>query len=105
MWSGAEAKKLGLVDELGGLDAAIRYAATRAGLGSKYRIQEFPRRKEFSEALQDALERMAPDSARAHATGLVAQVKAKIETELKLLQSFNDPAGMYALLPMNLEIR
>lgn len=32
VWLGAKAKELGLVDELGGLDVAIRYAAKLAGL-------------------------------------------------------------------------
>ena len=105
VWSGAEAKKIGLVDELGGLDAAIRYAAMKAGVGNNYRIEEFPRKKEFAEALQEAFQKMSPDSARMRPTGLVAQVEARIESELKLLRAFNDPQGMYALMPLNLEIR
>ena len=32
VWLGEKAKELGLVDELGGLDVAIRYAAKLAGL-------------------------------------------------------------------------
>lgn len=105
VWSGIEAKKIGLVDELGGLDAAIHYAATKAGLGTNYRIQEYPRKKEFAEALQEAFEKMAPDSARVRPTGLVAQVEAKIEKELMQLRAFNDPQGLYSVMPMNLEIR
>jgi protease-4 len=34
VWSGAEAKKLGLVDEIGGLSDAIRYAGSRRAWGS-----------------------------------------------------------------------
>lgn len=33
VWTGAQAKERGLVDELGGLDAAVKAAARRAGLG------------------------------------------------------------------------
>ncbi len=33
VWTGAQAKERGLVDELGGLDAAVKSAARRAGLG------------------------------------------------------------------------
>ncbi len=44
VWSGAEAKKLGLVDEIGGLDSAIKFAAGKAGLGDHFRVVEVPRR-------------------------------------------------------------
>jgi protease-4 len=36
VWTGLEAKKLGLVDHLGGFDEAIAAAAKRAGLGEDY---------------------------------------------------------------------
>ncbi|HLL17329.1 MAG TPA: signal peptide peptidase SppA [Rubrivivax sp.] len=41
VWSGAQAKERGLVDELGGLDAALADAAARAKLGGKdkYRVR------------------------------------------------------------------
>ncbi|HEY5971986.1 MAG TPA: signal peptide peptidase SppA [Pseudoxanthomonas sp.] len=41
VWSGAQAKERGLVDELGGFDAAVADAAKRAKLGSedKYRVR------------------------------------------------------------------
>lgn len=102
VWSGAEAKNLGLVDELGGLDEAIAFAAAKAELGSNYRLVEFPRRKEFAEALQEFFEKITPNTARA--SGLVGQVSARLENELKVLRTFNDPHGVYARLPVNLMI-
>ena len=41
VWSGADAKRIGLVDVFGGLDKAIEIAAKKAGL-TGYRIQELP---------------------------------------------------------------
>lgn len=41
VWSGAEALNNGLVDELGGLDEALTYAAQQVGL-SNYQIKEYP---------------------------------------------------------------
>ena len=38
VWSGTQALQLGLVDELGGLDAALAHAASSAGLGDNYRV-------------------------------------------------------------------
>jgi protease-4 len=103
VWSGAEAKKLGLVDEIGGLDAAIAEAAQRAKLGSDYRLVEYPHHKELFEAVQELIERFAPTSARA--PGLAMQIAQRIESEVKALRSFNDPQGVYARLPMNLNLR
>jgi protease-4 len=103
VWSGAEALKLGLVDELGGLDEAIEFAATKADLGANYRLVEFPRRKEFAEALQEFFEKITPNSARA--TGLTGQIVTRLEDELKTLRTFNDPHGLYARLPVNLMIQ
>ncbi|MCJ8281525.1 MAG: signal peptide peptidase SppA, partial [Rivularia sp. ALOHA_DT_140] len=43
VWSGKTAKDIGLVDEIGGLNAAVEYAATEAKLGEKWQLQEYPR--------------------------------------------------------------
>jgi protease-4 len=103
VWSGIEARKLGLVDELGGLDDAIAFAAEQAQLGSNYRLVEFPRKKEFAEALQEFFEKITPHNARA--TGIGGQIAARLEDELKLLRTFNDPHGLYARLPLNIVIQ
>ncbi len=103
VWSGAEAKKLGLVDEIGGLDRAVEFAAAKAGLGMGFRIVEYPRKKEFAEALQEILDKVSPNSARA--TGVTEQITRRLEAELNTLQAFNDPAGIYARLPLDLMIR
>lgn len=103
VWSGTEAKKIGLVDELGGLDSAIAYAAQKAGLGANYRLIEYPRKKELLESIQELLERNLPGQAQS--TGLAASIVRQFESELKVLRSFNDPQGIYARLPLNLDIR
>ena len=102
VWSGTEAQKIGLVDELGGLEAAIAYAAQKAGLGPNYRLVEYPRKKELLEAVQDFIERNLPNQAQS--TGLGAKIAQRVESELKLMRAFNDPQGIYARLPINLAI-
>jgi protease IV len=103
VWSGLDAEKIGLIDELGGLDAAIAYAAGKAGLGANYRLVEYPRQKDLLEAIQDFLEQAAPRYARSGSLG--DKITERIESELKLLRAFNDPHGIYARLPLNLSIR
>ena len=102
VWSGAEAKRLGLVDEIGGLDAAVAFAAQKANLGTNYQLVEYPRQKELMEVIQEFVERIAPNNARSG--GIAAKIAQRIESELKTLKSFNDPQGIYARLPMNLGI-
>lgn len=52
VWSGADAKRLKLVDVLGGLDDAIAIAAKKAGL-KEYRTVDMPEQKEFFEKLME----------------------------------------------------
>jgi protease-4 len=53
VWSGVEAKNIGLIDEFGGLNDAIAAAAKMANL-SKYRTIELPKQKDpFTEILSE----------------------------------------------------
>jgi len=97
VWSGAEAKKLGLVDELGGLDAATKFAAKRAGLGDNFHVIEVPRPKQFAEMLSEALEGRKRDLTSTSAVGVLVE---EFTAALKTLAHFNDPQGVYARLPL-----
>ena len=105
VWSGAEAVKLGLADELGGLNDAIKYAGAQGGLGSRFRVTEFPRSKNLSEALAEAFGRFSPANLKLHATGLFGQVVDEIQNEFARLSAFNDPRGVYARMPVDISIR
>ena len=50
VWSGVNAIEIGLIDEFGGLKAAIDFAAEKASL-ENYRIMELPKQKDFVEEL------------------------------------------------------
>ncbi len=102
VWSGVEAKKLGLVDELGGLQDAVKYAAQKAKLGEKFRVVELPRKKPFAEALSEALDNRRHEQAVKGPAGALVQ---QIMTELESLSRFNDPQGIYARLPLNLQLQ
>ena len=52
VWTGSDALKIGLVDKLGNLDAAIKYAAT-LGKSKEYRVETYPEyEKNFNEILE-----------------------------------------------------
>ncbi len=74
IWSGQDAKNLGLVDELGGYDTALRLAKKAAGIpdGEDVKIVVYPRPKTLLESL---LQRQAADKSDKEAMG---QTLAKI---------------------------
>jgi protease-4 len=52
VWTGAQAKQIGLVDELGGLDKAIEIAASKAKLKpGTYKVAVYPKAKSFVDEL------------------------------------------------------
>lgn len=56
VWTGAEALRLGLVDEMGGLDAATADAAKRAGLEpDSYQVVGFPAQKDLFEEIRESI--------------------------------------------------
>lgn len=60
VWSGKDASGIGLIDELGGLEAAIKFAASEAGL-ENFRIREMPQLKDpINEILNQVLGRSNP---------------------------------------------
>ncbi len=101
VWSGAEARKIGLVDEIGTLDDAVRHAAEKAKLQDGFRLVEYPRKKLFAESLSEALE---PGRREMTATGPVGELIRAATAELETLARFNDPRGIYARLPFNLRL-
>ncbi|MBV9127976.1 MAG: signal peptide peptidase SppA, partial [Verrucomicrobia bacterium] len=53
VWSGEDGKRLGLVDEIGGLQAALAYAKEKVKLPADAKIAEYPAQKDFSEQLAE----------------------------------------------------
>jgi len=103
VWSGTAAKQLGLVDEIGGLEDAVAEAAKQAKLGDNWQLEEYPKRRSFEERI---LERLSGVSVLKPATKLdplTAEVK-KMQQELAVIKSMNDPHGIYVRLPFNLRI-
>ena len=111
VWSGEEAIKIGLVDELGGMDKALAFAKTKAGLPGNAKIVEYPAPRELAEtlALLVSGEKRPLASSHllnipAHAGPLARQV-GQMQADLESLAQFNDPAGIYARLPFDLRVK
>ncbi len=106
VWSGSQALKLRLVDQIGGLNDAIRYAGMSAGLGGHPALMEYPQRKTLGEVMTELLHKVQPMSAHAAVDrSLVGQVTARLNRGLSFLRSCNDPRGAYARLPLEIQPR
>ena len=73
IWSGEDAKALGLVDELGGFDTALNLAKKAINVGEKEEVKMvvFPRQKTLIESI---MERGGADNSDKEAVGAVAAV-------------------------------
>jgi protease-4 len=105
VWSGAEARRIGLVDAMGGLDTAVGYAAEKAGLSAGFRVVEYPEKKTLADELTEFFGKFAGDSTRVPAHGIVGQIEARLGAEWANLRAFNDPQSLYARLPLELTVR
>lgn len=101
VWSGQEAVTLKLVDELGGLAAAVKYAAGKAGLDDNFKVAEYPRKKQFAEQFAEAFDPRRRDQSFGGPLGVFID---ELTAELKSLGKFNDPRGLYARLPFELRL-
>jgi protease IV len=101
VWSGSQAIKLHLVDEIGGLQAAISYAGTSANLGDNPKITEYPAKKDLNEKLKELFK----GNERPPVSKLdpINQELKALEAELHTLTHLNDPQGIYALLPIGID--
>lgn len=101
VWTGVDAHKLGLVDEIGGLDAAIKYAA-KLGKTSSYRTENYP---EYEKSFDDLL---------ANFTGIAMfKTKEQLLKEqlgeegfqmLEQIKRVKSRKGIQAMMPYEIEI-
>jgi protease IV len=100
VWSGLDAKRLGLVDQLGGYQDAIDLAAQLAKLGEDFDVEYFDAEVGFSEALglrvQGALARIvAPLVPQAVIPGLLPRSVQPVIAELERIARLSDPRSTY----------
>ncbi len=113
VWSGVQARRIGLVDSLGGLDMAVKSAASLAKLTGDYEVREYPHVKSTTEMITELLEdKPVPVAARTDAAlqqlgarGAAAELTRDVARELGVLLTYNDPRGVYARMPYILRVR
>jgi protease IV len=109
VWSGTAAKQIGLVDEIGGLNAAIEYAAKQAKLGKDWELQEYPQvstlaERFFGKKLEETTAKLGIETTQTKSNNPFITELGKFQQEIKTLQTMNDPQGVYTRLPVNFKI-
>ena len=110
VWSGTQAISLGLADQLGGLDDAIAHAATLAGIEGAPTLYEFPGTRPLAEVLTEVFSgRSYPeaglDFGSPGARGPMGRLVRRVEEQVRMIDRFNDPRGVYVRLPLDLRVR
>ena len=92
VWAGADAIEIGLVDELGGLDKAIAYAAEKANL-TEYSLKDYPKQKDMMEML------LSGNMPEPYTKALLKNKLGKNYTYLETVENMSKLDGVQALMP------
>jgi len=99
VWAGQSALEKGLIDSLGGLQAAIESAAKRAGLETyaiDYLQQPLTRRERLLKELNEFFTRMIVKALGSVVPEPAAVMKVLADSAFNDLLKLNDPKGLYA---------
>jgi protease-4 len=100
VWAGADAKRIGLVDELGGYPAAIEAAARLAKLGDDFDVEYFDANTSLGEVfglrIRVALARIIAPLLPQSALPVLPPELSPLIAEARRLANLKDPGGAYA---------
>lgn len=102
VWTGADALKVGLVDEIGGLDQAIKYAA-KLGKTTKYSTQNYP---EFERSFDKYLKGLSGlPFAQSKEDFIKEQVGEESYQMIERIRRVTQLRGAQAIMPFEINIR
>jgi len=101
VWSGVDAKRIGLIDELGNLEDAINEAAKMAEL-NEYGVKKFPK---YKTGLERLLEDMGGASAKLKKDFIEEEIGTEAYLTLKQIKSAMQQRGVQARMPFILDIK
>jgi protease-4 len=97
VWTGAAAKELGLVDELGGLEKAVDIAAEKAGVES-YSIISYPSESNFLSTLMN-------EGKEDYINGKMVDALGEYYHYLRFVENVKNMDHIQARMPFELRIR
>ncbi|MEM9075594.1 MAG: signal peptide peptidase SppA [Bacteroidota bacterium] len=101
VWSGVEAQKLGLVDELGGLDDAIEAAAQLADL-DYFGIRKYPR---YKSGFEKFMEDVSSTKTKIGSAVIEEEIGSEAYRILKEFKQFSKKQDIQAKMPFSLNIK
>jgi protease-4 len=102
VWTGSEAFKLGLVDQLGGLDLALKEAATLAKI-KKFKTQNYP---EFDKSIMDFInDQNKLPFAKSKETIIKEEIGIEAYETLKQVKKITAYKGIQMVMPFELKIK
>lgn len=102
VWLGTDALKKGLVDELGGLDAAIAHAA-KLGKTTSYRTENYP---EYEKSFEDLLANFTGFAMfKSEETLIKEQIGEENYRVFEQVKRANQLKGIQALMPYQIQIK
>jgi protease-4 len=104
VWSGKSALKIGLVDEIGGLDSSIEYLNKKLQLNNNYEVVSYPESRTWEVEL---LNRLNSSKISKNLTDkeTLAHLIWELNTELSLQEILTNPHQIYSILPYKLNIK
>ncbi len=100
VWSGADAIGIGLVDQLGGIEDAINYAAEKAGIKDNYKIKEMPSQKDFMTTLMEQFSGTSDDKVKTAMKNELGEYYRYFEG----LKNLSNATGIQARIPFDMVI-
>ena len=101
VWSGVDAKRIGLIDELGGLNDAIAEAAKMTEL-TEYGIKKYPK---YKTGLEKLMEDLGGASAETRKSMIEQEIGVEAYSILRQVKSAMERKGVQARMPFVLDIK
>ncbi|CAN1564464.1 protease 4 [Flavobacteriaceae bacterium] len=101
VWSGTEAVKVGLVDEIGGMDAALKEAAKLAKINT-YKTQNFP---QYEKSFDDLLSNLGLPFFKTKENFIKEEVGVENYKIIEQIRKMNTRKGTQILMPFEINIK
>ena len=101
VWSGSEAMKVGLVDEIGGMDAALKEAAKLAKINT-YKTQNFP---QYEKSFDDLLSNLGLPFFKTKESFIKEEVGVENYKIIEQIRKMNTKKGTKLLMPFEINIK
>lgn len=100
VWSGADALKIGLVDKIGGMDDAVKYAADLVKI-KKYKIQNFP---EYNKNFEDLLGKLGVPFMKTKESFIKEEVGEENYRVIEQIRKAQARKGVQTVMPFEISI-